>query len=65
VVDRNQAFTPEHLTGICRALERVRSQRRVPPYGAEAERLALRAFDLFKAGYVRVEALARALRQDA
>jgi hypothetical protein len=41
-----------------------RAQRRLPPRSAETERLALKAFALFRAGYTREAALIRALRDD-
>jgi hypothetical protein len=61
----HKVLTPEHLNIVRRACERVRTQRRLPRRGAQAERLALKALDLFKAGYIREAALARALRQEA
>jgi hypothetical protein len=59
-----RVFTPEHLGVVQRAIERVRSQRKFPPHGAEAERLALKAIAKFSIGYSREASLSRALRQD-
>ncbi|WP_146148835.1 hypothetical protein [Pseudaminobacter soli (ex Li et al. 2025)] len=64
MASQHKVFTPEHLNIVRRAIERVRLQRRLPRTGAQTERLASKALDLFKAGYIRVEALARALRED-
>lgn len=60
-----RVFTPEHLAVLRRATERVRAQRKFPPHGAEAQRLALKAIALFSVGYISEARLIRALRQDA
>jgi uncharacterized membrane protein len=64
-ISRTKVFTPENVTIIRHAVEQVRAQRRLTPQGADAERIALRAFDLFKSGYITEAALTRALREDA
>lgn len=64
VISRAKVFTPENVSIMRRAVERVRAQRRLPLRGAEAERLAAKALALFKIGYIMEAALIRALRDD-
>ncbi|PSJ56268.1 hypothetical protein [Pseudaminobacter soli (ex Li et al. 2025)] len=64
IINRTKVFTPENVTIMRHAVQSVRSERRLPPRGVEAERLASKALDLFKAGYIREAALTRALRED-
>jgi hypothetical protein len=61
----SRVFTPEHLTVMQRACQRICSQRRYPAGGIEAKRIALKAMALFASGYTREASLVRALRHDA
>ncbi|PSJ56279.1 hypothetical protein [Pseudaminobacter soli (ex Li et al. 2025)] len=63
--NRTKVFTPENVSIMRHAVQRIRAERRLPSQGADAERLASKALDLFKAGYIREAALTRALREDA
>jgi hypothetical protein len=65
MASQSRVFTPEHLAIIRRTCERVRRQRKLPPQGAEAKRLARKAIELFSSGYVWEGRLSRALREDA
>lgn len=62
---QHRVFTPEHVNVVRRACERIRSQRRFPPRGVQAERLAVKALNLFKNGYISEAALIRALREES